>query len=385
MFLSKKYILPLLFFVFSCLCGIAHEHPQTKASLIRFTENKNQWDGSIKYKAQLDGGALFLQENRLTYHFYDKDTYRSIHANPKAKVKEVKRHWFHVNFLNSSTGVTFKSHTPAPDYTNYFIGNDKTKWAGNVKNYKEVVYENLWKGINLQMIGNDNSIKYNFYVAPGAKVSDIKLNYEGVKSIKLKKNTLTIATTINEIVEHEPYAFQLINGVKTEVPCNFKLNGTTLSYEFPNGYNENYELVIDPVLVFACSSGSTADNFGMTATYDEEGNLYSGGTAYDVGFPTTTGAFDSTYNSLVQYGQTDIVITKYDSSGVFLRYSTYIGGAADAEVVNSLVVDGQNNLYLYGITSSPDYPTTAGAYDQTFNGGNVARFYNNGEIGRAHV
>ncbi|MDP2388261.1 MAG: PKD domain-containing protein [Bacteroidota bacterium] len=378
MFLSKKYILPLLFFVFPSLCSFAHEHPETKASLIRFTENKNQWDGFIKYRAQLDGGALFLQTNRLTYHFYDKDTYRSMHASRKIKVKEVKRHWFHVNFLNSNPGVVFKSHTPSSDYNNYFIGNDKSKWAGNVKNYKEVVYQDLWKGINLQMIGNDNSIKYNFYVAPGAKISDIKLNYEGVKSIKLKNKTLTIATTINEIVEHEPYAFQLINGIKTEVPCNFKLKGTTLSYEFPNGYDENYELVIDPVLVFACSSGSTADNFGMTATYDEEGNLYSGGTAFNVGFPTTTGAFDSTFSSNTFYGQTDVVITKYDSSGVFLRYSTYIGGSSDAEVVNSLIVDASNNLYLYAVTASNDYPVTTTAYDQTFNGGTRVRFYNNG-------
>ncbi len=228
------------------------------------------------------------------------------------------------------------------------------------------------------MIGNDNSIKYNFYVARGSKVSDIKLNYEGVKSIKLKNNTLTIATTINEIVEHKPYAFQFINGIKSEVLCNFKLNGTTLSYEFPNGYDKNYELVIDPVLVFACSSGSTADNFGMTATYDEEGNLYSGGTVFDVGFPTTTGVFDSTYNSIVQYGQTDIVITKYDTSGTFLRYSTYIGGANDAEVVNSLIVDANNNLYLYGVTSSSDFPVSATAYDQSFNGGKINRYYYNG-------
>lgn len=378
MFLSKKYILTLLFFVFSSLCSFGHEHPETKASLIRFTENKNQWEGFIKYKAQLDGGALFLQANRLTYHFYDKDTYRSMHANPKVKAKEVKTHWFHVNFLNSNSGVALKSNTPSSDYNNYFIGNDKSKWAGNVKNYKEVVYEDLWKGIDLQMIGNDNSIKYNFYVAPGSKVSDIQLNYEGVKSIKLKNKTLLIATTINEIVEHKPYAFQFVNGVKKEVPCNFKLKGTTLSYEFPKGYDENYELVIDPVLVFACSSGSTADNFGMTATYDEEGNLYSGGTVFDVGFPTTTGVFDSTYNSVVQYGQTDIVITKYDSSGIFLRYSTYIGGAVDAEVVNSLIVDANNNLYMYGITSSDDFPLSATAYDQSFNGGKRNRYYYNG-------
>src|ERR1700740_3648639 len=147
MFLKSRYILGFVcFFIF--MRGFAqYKHPEVKQSMIRFTENKNQWESFIKYRAQLDGGALFLQNSRLTYHFYDKETYRGMHANPKAKVKQVGRHWFHVNFVNANPSVNFKSLSPSPDYNNYFIGSDKTKWAGNVKNYKEVVYENLWKGI----------------------------------------------------------------------------------------------------------------------------------------------------------------------------------------------------------------------------------------------
>ncbi len=347
-------------------------------SLVKFTENKNQWDEQIVYRAQLDGGAMFLQKSRLTYHFYDKDTYRSIHANPKAEVKPIKTHWFHVNFLNSNAEVSFTSSNPTPDYNNYYLGKDKSKWASGVKNYKEVNYNSIWNGIKLQMIGGDNSLKYNFYVAPGADASLIQLQYQGVTCVFIKDGRLVIKTSLNEMIENAPYAYQIIDGAKKEVTCKFKLKNSVLTYDFPRGYNKNYELVIDPVLVFACSSGSTADNFGMTATYDSDGNLYSGGTVFDVGFPTTTNAYDSTYNSIVQYGQTDIVITKYDSSGTFLRYSTYLGGASDAEVINSLIVDAQDNLYLYGVTASSDFPMGAGAYDNTFNGGKTVRFYYNG-------
>jgi gliding motility-associated-like protein len=365
-----------------CLAGSyslsAHEPPAAKPSLIRFTENKNQWESFIKYRAQLDGGALFLQNSRLTYHFYDKDAYRSGHANFKAKPQDVRSSWFHVNFVNANPDLSYEPASSTPDYTNYFIGKDPSKWASNVKNYREVVYANIWSGIRLQLIGQDNSMKSNFYVAAGADPSAIQLEYEGVKKIQLKNGRLTITTHINEITEHEPYAYQLIDGQKKEVPCYFKLEKNTVHYEFPDGYDKSKELVIDPVLVFACSSGSTADNFGMTATYDEEGNLYSGGTAFNIGFPTTTGVYDDTFSSVVQYGQTDVVITKYDSSGAFLRYSTYLGGAGDAEVINSLIVDAQNNLYMYGVTSSPDFPTTSGAYDQTFNGGQTVRYYYNG-------
>ena len=131
-------------------------------------------------------------------------------------------------------------------------------------------------------------------------------------------------------------------------------------------------------LVFACSSGSTADNFGMTATYDGQGNLISGGTCFAQGFPTTIGAYDVTYNGITQAGRTDVVITKYDSSGTFLRYSTYIGGSKGTEIVTSLIVDGQNNLLLYGATGSIDFPMTVNAYDRTFNGGEYMSFVANG-------
>ena len=239
MFAKIRYLFGFLLF-FPFLEGWSqHKHPEVKQSMIRFTENKNQWESFIKYRAQLDGGALFLQKNRLTYHFYDKETFRSIHINPKVKAKEVKRAWFHINFVNSNTSVNFRSVSPSSDYNNYFIGNDKSKWASYVKNFKEVIYEDLWAGIDLQMIGNDNSMKYNFYVAPGIDPSVIKLNYEGVKSIKLKNNVITISTLLNEMVEHEPYAYQIINGIKTEVPCNFKLINNVLSYEFPEGYKRS--------------------------------------------------------------------------------------------------------------------------------------------------
>ncbi|MBK7182300.1 MAG: hypothetical protein IPH89_04860 [Bacteroidetes bacterium] len=116
----------------------------------------------------------------------------------------------------------------------------------------------------------------------------------------------------------------------------------------------------------------------MTATYDAQGNLYSGGTCFAQGFPTTFGAIDPTYNGIVVYGRTDIVITKYDSSGTFLQYSTYFGGATSTEVVSSIIVNGQDELMLYGVTGSNDFPMGPNAYDSTFAGGTALSYAPNG-------
>jgi gliding motility-associated-like protein len=380
----NRYIL----FFLSCVLYL-QLFSQSSRSLIRFTENKNQWLDFIHYRAQLDGGALYVESNCLTYAFYDKETLRSTHDNPKAKpVRAIKTTGFKVSFLNSHTKPLIESSNAYKDYNNYFIGKDKSKWASNVKNYQKLLYKDLWANINLEILGQDNSVKYNFYVKPGGNPEEIQLHYDNTPKLSLHKGQLIIKTILNELVEHEPYAYQIINDTKVEVPCSFKLKKNTVSFSFPRGYNKDYELVIDPVLVFAASSGSTATNFGFCATYDPQGNLYSGGIAFDIGYPLTN-TYDSVYNGNTYnnyngiYGYAylnncpDVVITKYDATGTFLHYSTYLGGS-NSETVTSLIVDANNNLYMHGVTGSSDFPITSGAYDNSFNGGDSVFFAGSG-------
>ena len=78
-------------------------------------------------------------------------------------------------------------------------------------------------------------------------------------------------------------------------------------------------------------------------------------------FPTTAGAFDTTLS-----GPSDAFVTKLDASGATLAYSTYLGGIGFDEA-NGIAVDSAGNAYLAGSTYSPDFPTTAGAFDTTYN------------------
>lgn len=381
---TKKYFLFIFLFALFVKAFSGNVKTPEPQNTVKFTENKNQWDKKIKFCAQLDGGELYLEKNCFTYNFYDKETVRNNHVGNNKPTNEsslkIRTHAFRMTFENALPSVEIAAKQATHDYNNYFLGNDKNKWVGNVKNYKEVNYKNLYQGIDLQIIGMQNSLKYNFIVAPMANTNEIKLFYQRLKNISIEKGALKLTTSINEMVEQRPFAYQWIEGKRVQVPCEFVLENTTVRFNFPKGYEKTKELIIDPVLVFACSSGSLADNFGMTATYDAQGNLYSGGTVFGIGYPTTAGAFDVTWNgsSTYEYGRTDVVITKYDSSGIFLQYSTYIGGFTGTEIVTSLVVDASNNLLLYGATGSTDFPTTANAYDNTFNGGVPMYFYRNG-------
>ncbi len=366
------FLLPFLL-----LCNATFAQGDSRVS---FTENKGQWESPIIYKATLDGGALYFENQAMTYAFYDKEKYRSLHGSHgrsegEQSVGDIKRVAFRIAFDGSQKPMV-SAEKPWQTGTNYFLGSNRNRWKSDVKSFESLKYIGLYQGIDLTFFGMDNSIKYNFYVAPKADYKQIKLKYQSAK-VSLKSGNLIIQTALGEILEQSPIAYQFIDGERKAVDCNFILKENVLSFEVKK-YNANYELIIDPVVVYGSYSGSLADNFGMTATYDNAGNLISGGTVFDNGFPYTTGAFDSTYNGVVRYGMTDVIITKYDTSLSNLVYSTYIGGAKSSEIVTSIISDEKNNLYLYGATGSDDFPVTIGAYDTTYNGGAYLRFYNNG-------
>ena len=94
-------------------------------------------------------------------------------------------------------------------------------------------------------------------VKPGGDPHQIKLFYNGINDITIKKERLHIYTSVNHVIEDKPYAYQLINGEKKEILCHYKLDEQTLSFEFPLGYDKNHELIIDPTLIFSTFLGLT--------------------------------------------------------------------------------------------------------------------------------
>ena len=208
-------------------------------------------------------------------------------------------------------------------------------------------------------------MKYDFIVHPGGNTSDIKINYLGVNGLTVNnKGQLVIELSTGEIKEIKLSAYQNINGKRITVPCYFVQTNNSISFDFPDGYDNSEDLIIDPVWVFSTLTGSTADNWGFTATYDTIGNLYAAGIAFGIGYPTTIGSYSTTTLG----GDFDISITKFDTTGSSIIYSTYLGGTQN-EMPHSLVHDSQNNLIILGSSGSSNYPTTFGAYDQTFNTG----------------
>lgn len=163
-----------------------------------------------------------------------------------------------------------------------------------------------------------------------------------------------------------PYAYQVKNGKHYKVPCFYVLEKDILSFTFPEGYDKNLQLIIDPTVIGATMTGTTDSyNYGHSATFDNSGNIYMAGISFGIGYATTNGAFQENFAS----GNTDIVISKYNSDGSDLIYATYIGGN-DVEYPHSTVTDIEGQLYIMGSSKSDDFPVSSDAI-QPDHGGSI--------------
>lgn len=345
---------------------VVHTHADSGLS---FIENKGQWHSNVLYKIPFNGvNAVFLEQGLFTYVYHDPKTEEELHDLPHKPLAEqtayrLKGHAYKVYFEGANREATLLPFGKHSDYENYFIGNDPQKWASHVGLYEGVVYKNLYPSIDLRTLGQGQNFKYEFVVQPGGNTTTISLNYEGTQGMYLKNNDLVIQTSVGNIVEQRPYAYQQIGGQTIQVPCFFKLQGKKLTFDFPSGYNNNYNLIIDPVIVAATLSGSTVTNYGHCATFDNAGNIYTGARSFGAGYSVSTGAFQTSFGG----GGVDIGISKYDPSGITRLYGTYIGGNS-AEYPHSLIVDDYFHLYVLGSSESTNYPTVTGTYDSTLGG-----------------
>ena len=341
---------------------------------VEYIENKGQWEGDFAYRGNTPNGDIYLKSNgfrilQLASNFHEIRT--ELHNSPNAGSKPIKYHVYDMTFVNANPSPVLSEEKKQKHYYNYFLGKDPTKWKSEIHPVFAVNYTNLYQGIDAHIYSEAGNIKYDIIVNPNADSKNITIQYDGVNGIRLDNNKLIITTSVGENTELAPYAYQYIDNEKKEVPCKYKLNKSNqLSFEFPKGYDKNATLVIDPVLVFSTLTGSSADNWGFTATYDTLGNFYSGGIAGAIGYPATAGAFQSTFGGGGVSGGAfgcDAVISKFNAAGNLLIYSTYIGGA-DNDQPHSIVVDNNGNLAVAGRTYSTNFPTSPGCYDNTANG-----------------
>jgi hypothetical protein len=159
---------------------------------------------------------------------------------------------------------------------------------------------------------------------------------------------------------------------------NAYVTGFTSSYDFPvtpgafqiafhGGFSDAFVTKLNPAgsgLVYSTYLGGSGDDVGESITIDAAGNVYVTGYTSSIDFPVTPGAFQNTYGG----GPDDGFITKLNTTGTALTYSTYLGGSDD-DGCDNIAIDISGSAYVTGYTDSGNFPHTSGAFQASPQGG----------------
>jgi PKD repeat protein len=181
--------------------------------------------------------------------------------------------------------------------------------------------------------------------------------YDGVTAGEMQNHAIAIDSVGNT------YITGMASGI---IPTTSAALDTT-----KNGGNDAFILKFNATgssLLYGTYLGGSGNDSGNGITLDNSGNIYITGYTGAASFPITSGAYDTTYNN-----NTDIFVSKLNTSGTTLLYSTFLGGSG-TDIAQSLSIDTIGNIYIAGYTSSStDFPTTSGAIGTTY-GGNTDGF-----------
>ncbi len=346
---------------------------QNKGASLSFTENKGQVSDQnykprpdVLYSGSANGLVFHLRTTGITYQLSRIDSWQE-QEDPKTKQKRkspdknticrVDIDWLSVN-PNPST----KKGKELVGYNNYYL-ESCPNGALNVKSYQEIIYEEIYKGIDLKWYQKDGQLKYDYIVSAGSDHTQIQLEIKGA-TISLQKNgSLVLQTPLGKIIEEAPIVYQNNKKLKAK----WKIKDQILSFEIQN-IDPFLPYIIDPLVAlrqWGTYYGDTADEQGFACSTDALNNVYAGGAAFLSGTViATTGSHQTVMNSGM-----DGFLVKFDANGV-RQWGTFYGGNAN-DVLYACAVDNAGNVSASGVTESTNgsVMTTAGAHQITFGGG----------------
>lgn len=346
--------------------GVALSVPKAGSTGPVFIENKGQWTSEVNFRCLVSGAALFLRSDGYSHVLYDKGILESWHngsATPESRPLRLAHIKITCGWL-ADNGCTVVGEEETPYYENFFVGNDSRLWASRCRSFRKVSAVSQDGRIRQEWLSHGRNLKYNLHLTPGFDPEKLYLEIEGVDQLLLdEEGNLLMQTAEGFVKEQRPRAWYA-DAPGEEITCTYEILGNKVYFRFPETFETGKTITIDPAVWYGTFSGSTADNFGFTATYDAQGNAFVAGNVFNVGYPTTVGVFQPNF----AFGLNDVSVTKFNSTLSANLWSTYLGGSG-AENPHSAVVNNYGDIFILGTTGSSNFPTTSGCFDNSFNGG----------------
>ena len=321
---------------------------------VRFEPNRGQFDPRVKFAARGDRSTLFLTPNEAV-----------LALTPTPTTQFALR----MSFLGVApdSSATPRGVDPLASASNYFLGNDPSRWVRNIPNFAKVKYNGIYPGIGLvfyqnSAVSESNSpgarglLEYDFNVAPGVDPSQIRLKFAGQTKIDPAANgDLLLKSAAGDLLLKRPTIYQQRphQSEKIQVPGEYFLAANDEVAFHIGPYDKTQTLIIDPALVYSTFLGGTTSDQVNAIAVDSQGEAFVTGKTSSPDFPVTSGIVQSGLR-----GPANAFVSKLNAGGSLLLSSTYLGGSSGTgDSGQAIAVDSNGNAYIAGLATSNNFPT----------------------------
>jgi len=317
---------------------------------LTFEANRGQSNSQVKFLSRGNGYTAFLTAGGLTLALHPKNGAPAPGTqNTSAVVESHLLPVVHMSLLGAAKNPRISGEDLQPGRINYFLGNDPAKWLTNVPNFAKIRYKDVYPGIDLIYYGNHRQLEYDFEIKPGADPHKIRFEISGTTQIALDtEGNLELQVGGEQLRLQCPAVYQGSSNSRTPVNGHYVVTDRThVAFEVA-AYDSSKPLTIDPVLIYATYLGGSGTDLATGIAVDASGSVYLAGYSNSVDFPVTaTGSLSPNSNH--------VFVAKLDPAGANLVYADYIGGNG-ADYGLALVLDGANDVYVTGSTTSSNFP-----------------------------
>ena len=197
---------------FACLFAASASFGQSR---LAFVENRGQWPERVSFKADAPSATIWLEKAALLIDRFDGSAivhgpeHEGTATNPVVHHHAVRLRFLGANELPTSEGLGVQRGS-----YNYFLGKDPKRWGRGAHAFSAVVQHDIYPGIDLRVRSSDEVLKYDLLLEPGADPRRIAFTYDGADHVDLIDGRIVVRTSLGNITEHIPMAYQEIAGVR---------------------------------------------------------------------------------------------------------------------------------------------------------------------------
>jgi hypothetical protein len=329
---------------------------------LRFEANRGQIAKPVKFISRNSGQTLFLTADEAVLELRNADfgLRTEGHWVDSTAERLNKSSIVRMKLIGANAQAKISPSDELPGKSNYFIGNDPSRWRTNVANFARIKYDKVYPGIDLVWHGDQRQLEHDFILVPGADPRQIRLSFGGAQKLQINDaGDLALQTEVGEVKLLKPVAWQELNGQRQPVECEFILNSKQQIGFRLGAYDRNRELVIDPVLLYSTYLGGGGFDWCQGVAVDKDSNAYVVGYTNSLNFPGS-----SPIQASLKGAANDAFVVKLNPSGTEIMYRSWIGGEAD-DSATAIAVDKDGGALIVGNTSSNNFPTTSGVLQPT--------------------